>query len=531
MLENTSCLLALAPFVAPLVTGIIALIVGGAVGIVVYKKAVVAKTIKAQETATRIVEDAIAEAKALKKEAVLNAKEEANSIKEEVDLECKQRRLEISKSEERMVQKEEFLNKKEENLDKKQEHLDNMKVILDNKEIEIDNLKVEEEETKKKMFKELEKISGLTKDEAKQTIMNNCEEEARRDALVMVREIENTAKEEAEKKARNIITLAVQKYASDQTSEITVSTVQLPNDEMKGRLIGREGRNIRAIEAATGVDLIVDDTPDTVVLSSFDPLRREIARLSIEKLMQDGRIHPTRIEEMVEKVKRDVDQTIKQAGEDAVFDADINGIHPELIKLIGKLRYRTSYGQSVLKHSMEVSFIAGLLASELGADVKIAKRGGLLHDIGKAVDHEQEGTHVSLGVELAKKYKESPAVIHCIEAHHGDVEFNSIEAILVQTADAISAARPGARRESLENYVKRLEKLEEIANTSKGVEKSFAIQAGRELRIIVKPNEVDDNMADFIAKDVAKKIEEQLQYPGQIKVNVIRETRSTAIAK
>ena len=362
-------------------------------------------------------------------------------------------------------------------------------------------------------------------------MIESITENARRDAAKIVSDIEEDARENGLKKAKNIVALAIQRCATDLTSEITVSTVALPNDEMKGRIIGREGRNIRAIEAAVGVDLIVDDTPEVITISSFDPIRREVARLSLEKLIMDGRIHPTRIEEIVEKVRRDVDQTIKEAGEKAVNQANIYGLHPELVKILGRLKFRTSYGQNVLNHSLETSYIAGLLAEELGADAKVARRGGLLHDIGKAVDHEVEGTHVTIGVDLAKKYKESPEVIHCIEAHHGGVEFKSIEAILVQVADAISSARPGARRESLELYVKRLEQLESIANSFKGVDKTYAIQAGREVRIIVKPDEVDDKMADFLAKDIAKRIEDEMEYPGQIKVNVIRESRFTGVAK
>ena len=382
-----------------------------------------------------------------------------------------------------------------------------------------------------KMQSELEKIAQMSKEEAKNTLITKYEEEAKKDAAILVRNIEQTARDEANKKAREIVTLAIQKTAVEHTSEVSVSSVSLPNDELKGRIIGREGRNIRALENATGVDLIIDDTPEAVIISGFDPVRREIARIALEKLILDGRIHPTRIEEMVEKVTRDIETTIKEAGEAAVFDAGIHGMHPELIKTLGRLKYRTSYGQNCLKHCLEVSYLAGLLAVEVGANEKIARRGGLLHDIGKAVDHEVEGTHVSIGVELATKYKENKEVIHCIAAHHGNCEFESLEAIIVQTADAISSSRPGARRESLETYIKRLQQLEEIADSFKGVEKSFAIQAGREIRIIVKPEEVTDEQALFMAKDIAQRIEKEMEYPGQIKVNVVREARFVATAK
>ena len=377
----------------------------------------------------------------------------------------------------------------------------------------------------------MEQISGLTREEAKKQLVDMYVEQAKHDCASTIRRMEEEANESAEKKAKEIITLAVQKCATNITSEITVTVVPLPNDDLKGRIIGREGRNIRAIENATGVDLIIDDTPEAVVLSCFDPVRREVARVALEKLIMDGRIHPAKIEELVEKAQHDVDAAIKEAGENAVYEAGIIGIHPEIIKVLGRLKYRTSYGQNVLKHSLEVCHLAGLLAAELGANVKIAKRGGLLHDLGKALDHEQEGTHVSIGVELAKKYKESPEVIHCIQAHHGDVPFNSLEAIIVQTADAISSSRPGARRELLDAYIKRLESLENIANSFKGVEKAYAIQAGREIRIMVKPEEVNDESMVFLAKEIAQRIENELQYPGQIKVNVIRETRATDVAK
>ncbi len=503
-------------------------LVGGFFG---FKLITSKKLGKAKSNAVKILEDAYAEAKTVKKEAMLEAKEEILKLKQDYEREQKERRSELQKTEDRLIQREEFIDKKETALDRKSEQIETLKNQLDEKEAEIDKITLDQVEIKNNMLKELEKISGMKKEEAKQSLIKSITENARRDAAKIVSDIEEDARENGLKKAKNIVALAIQRCATDLTSEITVSTVALPNDEMKGRIIGREGRNIRAIEAAVGVDLIVDDTPEVITISSFDPIRREVARLSLEKLIMDGRIHPTRIEEIVEKVRRDVDQTIKEAGEKAVNQANIYGLHPELVKILGRLKFRTSYGQNVLNHSLETSYIAGLLAEELGADAKVARRGGLLHDIGKAVDHEVEGTHVTIGVDLAKKYKESPEVIHCIEAHHGGVEFRSIEAILVQVADAISSARPGARRESLELYVKRLEQLESIANSFKGVDKTYAIQAGREVRIIVKPDEVDDKMADFLAKDIAKRIEDEMEYPGQIKVNVIRESRFTGVAK
>ena len=481
--------------------------------------------------AKSILDEAKLEAKNLKKEAILEAKEETLKITSECEQEVKNRRAEVQKAENRISQREEFLDKKEETLEKKNEALEKAKADLADKEQDLQKRIAEEDKIHEQMTAELERISKLTKEEAKKELISKYEDEAKKDAAILIREIENNAKDEAEKKAKEIVTLAIQKTAVDHTSELTVSTVDLPNDEVKGRIIGREGRNIRALEAATGVDLIIDDTPEAVVLSSFDPVRREIARISLEKLILDGRIHPARIEEIVDKVTRDIETTIKEEGEAAVFDAGIHGMHPELIKLLGRLKYRTSYGQNVLKHSLEVSYLAGLMAAEVGANVAIAKRGGLLHDIGKSIDHETEGTHVTIGVDVCTKYKESKEVIHCIAAHHGGVEYESLEAILVQTADAISSSRPGARRESLEAYIKRLTQLEEIANGFKGVENSFAIQAGREIRIVVKPEEVSDEQALFMAKDIAKKIEKEMEYPGQIKVNVIRETRNVDYAK
>ena len=517
------------------VSCLIGLLVGLAIAIpttfFVYKAIQKSKASKEGIHAKSILEEAKQEAKNLKKEAVLSAKEEAFRLTNECEQEIKSRRAEIQKAENRISQREEFLDKKEELIEKKNESIDKAKQDLADKESVLNSKIAEQDNVLEKMNVELERISKLSREDAKKELISKYEDEAKKDAAVLVREIESKAKEEANKKAKEIVTLAIQKTAVDHTSEVTVSTVDLPNDEVKGRIIGREGRNIRALESATGVDLIIDDTPEAVVLSSFDPVRREIARISLEKLIMDGRIHPARIEEMVDKVTKDIENTIKEEGEAAVFDAGIHGMHPELIKLLGRLKYRTSYGQNVLKHSLEVSYLSGLLAAEVGANVQIAKRGGLLHDIGKSIDHETEGTHITIGVDLATKYKESKEVIHCIAAHHGNVEFESLEAIIVQTADAISSSRPGARRESLEAYIKRLTQLEEIANGFKGVETSFAIQAGREIRIIVKPEEVTDEQALFMAKDIAKKIEKEMEYPGQIKVNVIRETRNVDYAK
>lgn len=489
------------------------------------------KSSQSRNNAAKILENAYAEAKTAKKEAILEAKEEIHNLKEKCDAEIAERYNEISKSENRLALKEETLQKKEESLDKKVEALDTALTDIKQREEALENARAEVAQSNEKMTLALEKVAGITRDEAKQQLIDKYVDEAKHDCALTIRKMEEEAIDSAEKKAREIVTLAVQKCATNITSEITVTVVPLPNDELKGRIIGREGRNIRAIENATGVDLIIDDTPEAVVLSGFDPYRREIARVALEKLIMDGRIHPARIEELVEKAQRDVDADIKEAGENAVYESGVINMHPELIKILGRLKFRTSYGQNVLKHSLEVCHLAGLLASELGADVRIAKRGGLLHDIGKALDHEQEGTHISIGIDLAKKYKESPEVIHCIEAHHGEVEFRSLEAIIVQTADAISSSRPGARRELLDAYIKRLENLEKIANSFKGVEKSYAIQAGREIRIMVKPEEVDDEKMVFLAKDIARKIEAELQYPGQIKVNVIRETRASDVAK
>lgn len=496
--------------------------IGAGVGITFFINS--RRASQSKSNAAKILENAYAEAKTAKKEAILEAKEEIHALKEKCDAEIAERYNEISKSENRLTLKEEALIRKEEGLDKKVESLDTALNQVKEKELALD-------EANEKVSQTLEKIAGLTREEAKKELVNMYVEQAKHDCASTIRKMEEEAQDTADKKAKEIVTLAVQKCATNLTSEITVTVVPLPNDELKGRIIGREGRNIRAIENATGVDLIIDDTPEAVVLSGFDPVRREVARVALEKLIMDGRIHPARIEELVERAQKDVDAQIKEAGENAVYEAGIMGLHPEIVKVLGRLKFRTSYGQNALKHSLEVCHLSGLLAAELGADVKVAKRGGLLHDLGKALDHEQEGTHVSIGVELAKKYKESPAVIHCIEAHHGDVPFNSIEAIIVQVADAISSSRPGARREQLDAYIKRLENLENIANSFKGVEKSYAIQAGREIRIMVKPEEVNDESMVFLAKEIAQRIENELQYPGQIKVNVIRETRATEVAK
>lgn len=512
------------------IVAIVSLALGGGVSFFVTKQLIEKKLGNAKNIAEKSIKDAEERASSIKKEAVLEAKEEVLKLKTDTENECRERRNEIQKMESRLVEKEENLDRKNDLLDKKMQSIDDAKAELENKKQELENAKQDILKERENITKELEKVAGLSREEAKKQVVDSIIDDARKDAGNIVRDIEQQAQEEGEKKARDIITLAIQKCATDQTADVTVTTVALPTDEMKGRIIGREGRNIRAIENATGVDLIVDDTPDAVILSSFDPIRREVARLTLEKLVTDGRIHPARVEDIVEKVKKDIEQTIKDAGENACFEAGVFNLHPELIKIMGRLKYRTSYGQNVLKHSLETSYIAGLLAGELGANVALAKRAGLLHDIGKALDFEMEGTHISIGVDVAKKYKESPEVIHCIEAHHGGVEFKSIEAILVQVADAISSSRPGARRESLDAYVKRLEKLESIANSFKGVDSSFAIQAGREIRIAVKPEEVDDASMVILAKEIARKIESELEYPGQIKVNIIRETRASDVA-
>lgn len=486
---------------------------------------------EASERAKKMVADAQAECKALKRDAILEAKEQELKLKNDFERETKEKKAELTKQEQRLSQREDNLDKREESLTKKSDALEQQQKNLANKEQEIKKTQDKINHQHELMVQELEKVAQLTKEEAKALLSEEILDEARHDVAIQVRNMEQTAKEEATNEAKKIISLAIQRCAADHTAENTVSVVSLPSDDMKARIIGREGRNIRALENATGIEFIIDDTPEVVVLSGFDPIRREVARLSLEKLIVDGRIHPARIEETVEKVKKELDAEIKKAGESAMFEVGIFGLHPELIKLIGRLKYRTSYGQNVYQHSIEVALLAGLMAQELGLDVNFAKRAGLLHDIGKAVDHEQEGTHIRLGADLAKKYKENANIVNAIEAHHGDVEPKTVEAVLVAAADAISGARPGARRETGTNYVKRLEKLEEIASGFKGVDKSYAIQAGREVRVIVKPEQVDDSQALFLAKDIAKKIEAELEYPGQIKVNVIREFRGVEYAK
>lgn len=501
-----------------------ALIVGAVIGFL-YRKNVAEKEIgNAEQEATRIINDAIKAGETKKREAILEAKDEIHKSRTEAEREIKERRSETQKLERRLLQKEETLDKKSDTLEQKNADLERRLEKVQRTQEECDEIRDKE-------LAELERISGFSKEDAKEYLIGTIEREAQHDAAVKVREIIAQAREEADTTARELISTAIQRCAADHVAEATVSVVPLPNDEMKGRIIGREGRNIRTLETLTGVDLIIDDTPEAITLSSFDPVRREVARMTLEKLISDGRIHPARIEEMVEKSRREIEQIMKAEGERATFELGIHNLHPELIKLLGRLRYRTSYGQNVLQHSIEVAQISGSLASELGIDPTPAIRAGLLHDIGKAIDHEVEGSHVSIGVDLARRYKEHNDIIHAIAAHHGDVEPETIVACLVQASDAISAARPGARRENLENYIKRLEKLEEIANTSPGVSSSYAIQAGREIRIIVKPEQVSDDSMLLLSRDIAKRVEEELSYPGQIKINMIRETRVIEYAK
>ena len=505
---------------AAIITGIL----GAGIGYWTRKKTAEAQISSAEEASKKILEEAERSGQAKKKEALVEAKEEIHKLRVELDRDTKERRSELQRLERRLVQKEENLDRKIDSLEKKEE-------ILSRKEAELDKSQEKINDLHARQLAELERISGLTSEEARTMLLASAQEEIKHETAMMIKELEQQAKEEADKKAREIISLAIQRCAADHVAETTVSVVALPNDEMKGRIIGREGRNIRTLETLTGIDLIIDDTPEAVILSGFDPVRREVARIALEKLIADGRIHPARIEEMVEKAQKEVEQRIKEAGEQATFETGVHGLHPEIIKLLGRLKYRTSYGQNVLKHSIEVAHLAGVMAAELGVDVMLAKRAGLLHDIGKAVDHEVEGPHVTIGADLAKKYRESPEVINAIGAHHGDEEPKTVQAVLVAAADAVSAARPGARRESLESYLKRLTRLEEIAESFDGVDKSFAIQAGREIRIMVKPDKIDDLTSVRLARDIVKKIESELEYPGQIRVTVIRETRAVDYAK
>lgn len=503
---------------------IVGIVAGSLIGFAYRKNIAEAKTMRAEEAVKKMIDDAQKRAETIKKETILEAKEEVLRLKNEQEQEFKTRRSELQQAENRLIQREEALEKKIAAAEQREEQAS--KKLKDAQQAEEAALKLLEQRQA-----ELEMVARMTAEEAKQELLTSVENETRREMAMMIREIESKAKEEADKKARNIIAMSIQRCAADHVSETTVSVVPLPNDEMKGRIIGREGRNIRTFETTTGVDLIIDDTPEAVILSAFDPVRREVARIALEKLILDGRIHPAHIEEMVKKARKEVEVEIREAGEQAIFDVGIHNVHHEIIKLLGRLKYRTSYGQNVLKHSIEVAHLAGLMAAEIGANVTLAKRCGLLHDIGKAIDHEIEGSHSQIGADMAKKYNETNLVVNAISAHHGDIEPTSIEAVLVQAADAISAARPGARRETLENYIKRLQKLEEIANSFSGVEKSYAIQAGREVRIIVKPENVNDADTFIMAKDIVKRIESELEYPGQIKVNVIRETRAVEIAK
>ena len=510
--------------VAAIIAAVVGLAIGIGAGYFVRKNISEAKIGEADSLAKNIIDQANKDAETMKKEKLLEAKEEIHKFRSDAEKENRERRSELQKYERRVIQKEESLDRKQQSIESKESNLNQKLRAVDEKQKEVEAIKV-------KQLEKLEDISGITSEKAKDIILSNAEKEVRHEMSIMIKEIETQAKEDAEKKSREIIGYAIQKCAADHVAETTVTVVNLPNDEMKGRIIGREGRNIRTLETLTGIDLIIDDTPEAVILSGFDPIRREIARIALEKLISDGRIHPARIEEMVEKAKKEVENIIKEYGEQAIFETGVHSLHPELVKLLGRLNYRTSYGQNVLKHSIEVAHIAGIMAAEIGADIKLAKRAGLLHDIGKAVDHEMEGTHVEIGMDLLRRYKESKDVIHAMSTHHGDYEPQTVEAVLVTALDAISAARPGARRETLEAYIKRLEKLEEIANSYDGVDKSYAIQAGREIRIMVKPEKINDEEIHLLARDITKKIEDELEYPGQIKVSIIRETRAVEYAK
>lgn len=498
--------------------------ISAGIGYFVRKRLAEAKISSAEEAAKRIVDNANQEATARKKEMILEAKDEVHRLRTEADKDIRERRNEVQRLERRLVQKEESLDRKMESLEKREDSLSQKEASLRDQTEQVELLY-------RKQAAELERISGLTREDAKQTLLKNVEREIKHETAQLVKEMEQEARAEADKRAREILSIAIQRYAADHVTETTVSVVTLPNDEMKGRIIGREGRNIRTLETLTGIDLIIDDTPEAVILSGFDPVRREIARTALERLVADGRIHPARIEEMVEKARREVDERIREYGEQATFETGVHGLHPDLIKILGRLHFRTSFGQNVLQHSQEVAHLAGLMASELGEDVNLAKRAGLLHDIGKAIDHEVDGSHVEIGIELAKKYNEHAAVVNGIASHHGDVEATSVISVLVGAADALSAARPGARRETLETYIKRLEKLEDISESFEGVEKSFAIQAGREIRILVSPDKVDDTESFRLAREITKQIENELDYPGHIKVTVIRETRAVEYAK
>ena len=514
----------MSPVISALITGLVVAVITWFVAVEYRKKTYESKIGSAEEKSREIIDEALKTAETKKREALLEAKEESIKTKNELEKETRERRAELQRYERRVLSKEENVEKKADALEKREAGLLAREEVLTKKTAEVDSLY-------EKGIQELEKISGLTSEQAKEYLLKSVEDDVKHDTAKLIKELENKAKEEADKKAKDYIVTAIQRCAADHVAETTVSVVQLPNDEMKGRIIGREGRNIRTLETMTGVELIIDDTPEAVVLSGFDPIRREVARIALERLIVDGRIHPARIEEMVEKAQKEVETMMREEGEAAILEVGIHGIHPELVKLLGKMKFRTSYGQNALKHSIEVAQLAGLLAAEMGLDVRLAKRAGLLHDIGKSVDHEMEGSHIRLGADLCRKYKESAVVINAVESHHGDVEPQSLIACLVQAADTISAARPGARRETLETYTNRLKQLEDITNSFKGVDKSFAVQAGREVRIMVVPEQISDDDMVLLARDISKRIEHELEYPGQIKINVIRESRVTDYAK